>query len=161
VQINGKEKSGFQLKMLVWLVLSFGLCGKDSQSLSSPPGSPSGLCLFLLPVFIRIHWRWDAFTFVSWSGISRFWKSCEVTMWWGAGSSARTTVAYPSQRVPMITFFFGNTGAWTQGLHLEPLHSPFFVIFFFFFEIGSRELLAWVGFEPRSFWSLPPGLLGL
>jgi hypothetical protein len=29
-------------------------------------------------------------------------------------------------------FFFCSTGAWTQGLHLEPLHQPFFVIFFFF-----------------------------
>jgi hypothetical protein len=24
----------------------------------------------------------------------------------------------------------GGTGVWTQGLHLEPLHQPFFVIVF-------------------------------
>jgi hypothetical protein len=24
-----------------------------------------------------------------------------------------------------ILFFFGGTGAWSQGLHLEPLHQPF------------------------------------
>jgi hypothetical protein len=27
--------------------------------------------------------------------------------------------------------FFGSTGAWTQGLHLEPLHQPFFCDEFF------------------------------
>jgi hypothetical protein len=27
------------------------------------------------------------------------------------------------------------------GLYLEPLHQPFFCDFFFFFEIGSHELL--------------------
>jgi hypothetical protein len=36
-------------------------------------------------------------------------------------------------------FFFCHTGVWTQGLYLEPLHQPFFVIFFFFFKIGSRK----------------------
>jgi hypothetical protein len=30
-----------------------------------------------------------------------------------------------------------------------------------FFEIGSHELFAWGGFEPWSFWSLPPEWLGL
>jgi hypothetical protein len=40
--------------------------------------------------------------------------------------------------------------------------SPFFSMVFFnvlvfvFFEIGSHELFAWVGFEPRSSFSLPP-----
>jgi hypothetical protein len=41
--------------------------------------------------------------------------------------------------------FFGS-GALTQGLHLEPLHQPFFVKGFF--EIGSFKLFAWAGFEP-------------
>jgi hypothetical protein len=41
-----------------------------------------------------------------------------------------------------------GTGAGTQGLHLETLHQPFFVKGFF--EIGSRKLFAWAGFEPRS-----------
>jgi hypothetical protein len=31
----------------------------------------------------------------------------------------------------MWSVFFPGTGVWTQGLHLEPLHQPFFVIFFF------------------------------
>jgi hypothetical protein len=51
-------------------------------------------------------------------------------------------------------FFFCGTGAWTQGLHLEPFHQPYF--YEGFFEIGFRELFAWAGFEPRASWSLPP-----
>jgi hypothetical protein len=35
-------------------------------------------------------------------------------------------------------FFFCSTEAWTQGLPLEPLHQPFFVMGFF--KIGSQEL---------------------
>jgi hypothetical protein len=46
-----------------------------------------------------------------------------------------------------------DTGAWTQGLNLEPLHQIYF--FEGFFERRSRELLAWAGFEPLS-WSLSP-----
>jgi hypothetical protein len=34
-------------------------------------------------------------------------------------------------------------------------------IFVKFFEIGSHKLLAWAGFEPLSFWSLPLEKLGL
>jgi hypothetical protein len=33
--------------------------------------------------------------------------------------------------------FFCSTGVWTQGLHLVPLHQPFFMIFFF--EIGCSK----------------------
>jgi hypothetical protein len=49
--------------------------------------------------------------------------------------------------IPKSTIlFFGSTEVWTQGLHLEPLHQPFFVKGFF--KLGSRELFAWSGFEP-------------
>jgi hypothetical protein len=34
-------------------------------------------------------------------------------------------------------FFFCSTGAWTQGLHLEPLHQPFMLGIF---KIGSRRI---------------------
>jgi hypothetical protein len=37
-------------------------------------------------------------------------------------------------------------GAWTQGLHLKPLHQPFFCEGFFF-EIESHELFASPGFK--------------
>jgi hypothetical protein len=47
-----------------------------------------------------------------------------------------------------------GAGVWTQGLHLEPLHQPFFMMGFS--EIGSRELLAWAGLKLWSSWSLPP-----
>jgi hypothetical protein len=33
------------------------------------------------------------------------------------------------------------------GLHLEPLHQPFFVMGFFP-KIGSLKLFPWAGFEP-------------
>jgi hypothetical protein len=42
--------------------------------------------------------------------------------------------------------FFCGTGAETQGLHLEPLHQPFFVKGFF--NIGSRKLFTWDDSEP-------------
>jgi hypothetical protein len=51
--------------------------------------------------------------------------------------------------------FFCGTGIWTQGLHLEPLHHPYFCEGFF--KIGSRELFSQAGFKPQSSWSLPPG----
>jgi hypothetical protein len=52
-----------------------------------------------------------------------------------------------------LVLFFCGTGVWTQGLHFEPLHQPYFCEGFF--EIGSFELFAWAGFKPRSSWSLP------
>jgi hypothetical protein len=42
-------------------------------------------------------------------------------------------------------FFCGRIGVWTQGLHLEPLHSPFCV--FFFFYMGYPKLFALADFE--------------
>jgi hypothetical protein len=47
-----------------------------------------------------------------------------------------------------IFFFFCSAGVWTQGLHLEPLHQPFFVMGCF--ETESQELFAWTGFKPQS-----------
>jgi hypothetical protein len=55
-----------------------------------------------------------------------------------------------------LFFFFCSVGVWTQGLHLEPLHQPFFVKVFFEIETGSLELFPWAGLETRSSWSLPP-----
>jgi hypothetical protein len=37
-----------------------------------------------------------------------------------------------------VLFFNNCTSAWTQGLHLEPLHQPFFVMGFF--RIGSCKV---------------------
>jgi hypothetical protein len=51
-------------------------------------------------------------------------------------------------------FLFCGTGAWTQSLHIEPLHHPYFCEGFF--EIGSHWLFAQSGFKPWSSWSLPP-----
>jgi hypothetical protein len=59
----------------------------------------------------------------------------------------------------VLFFFFCGTGAWTQGLLLEPLHQPFFVMGIF--KTGSCKLFAQAGFELWSSWSLPPEQLGL
>jgi hypothetical protein len=67
-----------------------------------------------------------------------------------------TTYKHVPNRVINFVLFFGGggPGAWTQGLHFEPLHQPYFCEGFF--NIGSRELFVWAGFQPRSSWSLPP-----
>jgi hypothetical protein len=60
---------------------------------------------------------------------------------------------------PRGHFFFCGTRAWTQGLHLEPLHQPFFCDGCF--KTGFCELFPWAGFKLWSSWSLSPELLGL
>jgi hypothetical protein len=45
----------------------------------------------------------------------------------------------------LLFFFNGSTGAWTQGLHFEPLHLLFFVKVFFFWD--------------RVLWTICPGWL--
>jgi hypothetical protein len=39
--------------------------------------------------------------------------------------------AVKSAKHPDLRHFFGDTKAWTQDPHLEPLHQPFFVMGFF------------------------------
>jgi hypothetical protein len=51
-------------------------------------------------------------------------------------------------------FFFFQYGICTQGLHLEPIHQPFFVMGFF--KIGSHKLFAPAGFNHDPPGSLPP-----
>jgi hypothetical protein len=41
----------------------------------------------------------------------------------------------------MFVCLFCSTGVWTQGLHLDSLHLPFFVMGYL--EIGFCELFAW------------------
>jgi hypothetical protein len=41
----------------------------------------------------------------------------------GPGGLDKTTVS----KLSFFFFFFCGTGAWTQGLHLQPLHQPFFL----------------------------------
>jgi hypothetical protein len=77
-------------------------------------------------------------------------KPCLGSLYWMSGMY---------QVLYMVQYLFfrgeGSSGAWTQGLYIEPLHQPFFVMGFF--EIESRELFALAGFELQSFWSLPLG----
>jgi hypothetical protein len=47
-----------------------------------------------------------------------------------------------------------GTGVWTQGLHFEPPHQPFFMKGFF--EKDLAELFAQAGFQWQSSWSLLP-----
>jgi hypothetical protein len=49
--------------------------------------------------------------------------------------------------------FFAVLGFQLGAYTLRHSISPFFVMGFFFFEIGSQELFAWAGFEPH-----PPDL---
>jgi hypothetical protein len=41
----------------------------------------------------------------------------------------------------LLFCFFGSTGVCIQGLYLEPLYQPFFVMGFFL------EIFVWAGFE--------------
>jgi hypothetical protein len=68
-----------------------------------------------------------------------------------ASLCAGITDMHHHTRLRKAFFFSCGTGVWTQGLHFEPLHQPFFVMGFF--EIGFK---VWAGFEPWSSWSLPP-----
>jgi hypothetical protein len=45
-----------------------------------------------------------------------------------------------SDSIQTSNFFFGSTGTWTQGLHLEPLHRPFFLKFFFLRDKVSQTI---------------------
>jgi hypothetical protein len=54
------------------------------------------------------------------------------------GASAESLVSQPQLELSIgsqFLFCFSDTGAWTQGLHLKPLHQPYFVGFF---KIGHR-----------------------
>jgi hypothetical protein len=50
--------------------------------------------------------------------------------------------------VPVFFFFFAVLGFELRAYSLSHCTSPFIVMGFF--EIGSLELFAWAGFEPRS-----------
>jgi hypothetical protein len=54
----------------------------------------------------------------------------------------------------LFFFFFFSTGVWLQGLHLEPLHQLFFVMFFF--KIVSHGTICPGWLELHSSRSLPP-----
>jgi hypothetical protein len=45
---------------------------------------------------------------------------------------------------PVIPFFFCSTGAWTQGLHLEPLYQPFFCDEVFWDRVSQTICLGWL-----------------
>jgi hypothetical protein len=47
----------------------------------------------------------------------------------------------------ILSFGGEGSGIWTRGQHLEHLHQPFFMIFFFFFEIWSLKLLVQAGIQ--------------
>jgi hypothetical protein len=69
-------------------------------------------------------------------------------------SASRVNGTRLTNKMYVFLFVFCSTGVWTQGLHLEPLHQPCFVVAVF--KIHSHKLFVWAGFELRSSWSLPP-----
>jgi hypothetical protein len=79
---------------------------------------------------------WELFT---WAGL-----------WLSASQTTRITDVnhwHPSSI--LFIYLFCGTGAWTEGLLLEPVHQPFFFFLKWkvFFEIGSHKLFGWAGFE--------------
>jgi hypothetical protein len=50
-----------------------------------------------------------------------------------------------SIRIFFFFFFFCSNGVLTQGLHLEPLHQPFYVMSLL--VIVSHDLFTWTGIE--------------
>jgi hypothetical protein len=83
-------------------------------------------------------------------------------VWWGWKGRQAAAIGPPeSLSLALVTgyrsnvgfihssslFFFFALRFWgLKGLHLEPLHQPYFCEEFF--EIGSRELFAQAGFKP-------------
>jgi hypothetical protein len=59
----------------------------------------------------------------------------------------------PCPALPLLTCVcVCGTSVWTQSLHLEPLHQPFYVINFFRDRVSQTICLG--GFEPWCSWSL-------
>jgi hypothetical protein len=58
---------------------------------------------------------------------------------WSSSHQASQEVLPLEQSLPVARcfFFFFSTGVWTQGLHLEPLHQPFFVRVFWEMVSGT------------------------
>jgi hypothetical protein len=44
----------------------------------------------------------------------------------------------------LVNFFSFDTGVWTQGLHLDPLHQPFFCDGFFWDRVSRTICLGWL-----------------
>jgi hypothetical protein len=92
-------------------------------------------------------WPWTL-SKSSW-GDRRCWKENK----WAHRTKRETEATSWYHRIPDEIFFFSSTGTWTQGLQLEPLCQPFFMMGIF--KIGSRELFPGAGFQSQT-WSLPP-----
>jgi hypothetical protein len=70
---------------------------------------------------------------------------------WSSCLSLKSSWAYrcmhPSPDITCFICLFWGTGAWTQGLHLESLHQPFYVMGFFFFfwdKVSQTIFLGWL-----------------
>jgi hypothetical protein len=82
---------------------------------------------------------------ISWRGYSRHWMNrkhkhyCVLFSW--------VVFSYFSKYFSDFLFsflsFFFDTGIWTQGLHLEPLHQPSFVIVYFWDRVLWTICLGW------------------
>jgi hypothetical protein len=70
-----------------------------------------------------------------------------------SGGGVWSSVSLLNMCLSQSTFFSWYWGL-NSGLHLEPLHQPFFCDGFFL-EIGSYEVFAWAGFKLWSSWSQP------
>jgi hypothetical protein len=109
--------------------------------------------MFVFYLWFLLFLRWSCYVV---QATSSLWPSCFNL----PSSAGITCIHYCSQLQFFFFLFFFFFFLWYWGLnsgptpHFEPFYQPFFVMGFF--KIGSRELFAWAGFEPWSFWSLPP-----
>jgi hypothetical protein len=94
------------------------------------------------------------------------WLDSEKTLhWWWWVPIPSHWVPHNIRLVVLFCFVFCGTRAWTQGLHLEPLHQPVFMIFFFFWDWISQTICPvwlWIMILLISAsWDLPPRITGM
>jgi hypothetical protein len=111
--------------------------------------------LFLVPSLYGSTTTYTCIVLGIVSNLDMIWSTWEVVHWlytntmtvWIKDSSIHRFWYHQRWRGEVLEpILFCSTGAWTQGLYLEPLHQPF--IRRVFFKIGSHELLAQASFNP-------------
>jgi hypothetical protein len=157
--------------MGLWLCLANGIHPHTSpgQSVVGPGMTRPKFRQSCFLGFFQVEWREET---ISWAlGLCfGLWEKASVQegtvgrrdmeqskrgLWWLVPCSVISNLGFceslqnPDGKLTYFSFFFSfffcGTGVWTQGLYLEPLHQPFFVLDLF--KIGSLELFAWAGFE--------------
>jgi hypothetical protein len=129
---NWLRPNYFTLKLYLWLVVA-----RSASHWTQPP-----VCPF---PYGTEHSRkvWSAHL-----GLGAHHPHCAVAFCYFSKefvtSPEKPVVSHVSLKVCIFFFFFFfGTGVWTQGLHSEPLHQPFFVIGFFPDRVLRTICLSW------------------